>query len=507
MKRSFLLITVFLTGLAVMAVEMTGSRLLAPYFGSSFFIWTNLIGIVLLALSLGYYFGGRWADRWPEAKLKKRLYQLILATGILVTLIPLLAKPIFQGTAQLLSLQTGSVFWVSLLSILLLFSFPLFLFGMVTPWATRLALYRAEGAGQVIGSIYALSTLGSLIGTFLPVLLTVPYIGSRWTFFLLGALLIALGVLGLSRPLWSLALLVPLFAGAVSMPGERGAHDKVLFEGESIYQHLRVERQIIRLGEGLAEAKVLMVNEGLGAQSIYQEQQLLTGYYWDQAAIMPLFNPQGRKMLILGLAGGTSALLAKNLYPGLQVEGVEIDPLVADLARRYFGLTEEKAKIHVQDGRVFIQQSPEKYDFILVDVFRDGAFIPFHLATKEFFSELRRHLNPGGLVWMNLHAPAKDSPIAATLEQSLRAEFPAVYAYWQGDVKSMQLWAFEAAPTLDSQALTAARPEVKALAMKVTGQWQAVTPLAKAPLSTDDNSILEILSGKLVFSQKVNAEK
>lgn len=207
-------------------------------------------------------------------------------------------------------------------------------------------------------------------------------------------------------------------------------------------------------------------------------------------------------MLIIGLAGGTSARVAKKFFPDLQVEGVEIDPLVGELARRFFGLAPEQVKIHIADGRVFLRRSLEKYDFILVDVFRDGAFVPVHLTTREFFAELRAHLNPGGIVWMNLFAPEGGSPFVTLMEQTLRSEFPAVRAFENTRNRSLQLWGFDQGPPTDTSSPVGVSPELKTLAETVFQGWREVMPKPGAPLSSDDNSLAEILSGKLVFSQK-----
>lgn len=492
MKKGFLFLTVFFTGMAVMAVEMTASRLIAPYFGTSLFIWTNLIGIVLLALSLGYYLGGKLADRKGGAGSKIILYWLILLTGVFVSLIPLVMKPVLAFSFKVFASQDLSIFYPSFIAIFVLFTLPILALGMVSPLAARVGIEEVKTAGSVVGDLYAFSTMGSLVGTFLPVLVLVPFVGSQISFYLFGALLILLGILGLKQRYFLFLLLLPFLA---SLPFFKESLPKgVLFRGESPYQYIQVRE----MGQG---GRGLFFNEGLGVQSIYIPKNYLTGFYWDAASLLPVLYPKGKRFLILGLAGGTSARSVNHFYPHLQLTGVEIDPLVVTLSKKYFGLEQVPIKIIEADGRVYLNNSKERFDFIMVDVFRDGVYIPFHLATQEFFVSVKAHLTKRGVFFMNVFSPEKNSALLKILKNTVASVFP--YFYELRLAEGTTLFFASASPLAFEIPPEGKYPQsIYKMAKKAFPNMKKVKEDAEGIVSKDDRSLVEVLSGKVLFLEK-----
>ncbi len=249
-SRRFLLAAVFIGGISSLGIELSASRLLAPFFGTSQLIWANVIGLTLIYLTLGYRLGGRLADRRPDERL---LALILLSAGLSTALIPLLARPILQWSASAFSSFSVGVFVGSLFGVLLLFSVPIILLGMVAPFAIRLSLRDVASAGTTAGSLYALSTVGSIIGTFLPVLVLIPALGTSLTFYVFALVLVVTGVLGARRRVALLAVPAVL-ALALFQLGIRGIRQPFcdgctsLHEEESFYNYIQVARSDTGLG-------------------------------------------------------------------------------------------------------------------------------------------------------------------------------------------------------------------------------------------------------------------
>lgn len=405
MQKGFVFLTVFLTGLCVTALELTASRFLAPYFGASIFIWANIIGVVLIALSLGYFLGGRLADQYPEPR---PLYFVILATGLFTLLIPFIGLPLLQA-----STGRGLIFG-SFFAVTVLFALPLVLLGMVSPWMIRIASGDLKLVGSVAGNIYGFSTVGSIVGVFLPVFLTIPFFGTKHTIFLFGTLLLLIGLVGLSLKkryfLISLAML-----GLLLTPKNLLPHSKALIlEAESPYNFLKIEQH--------GDAKLLMMNEGRGVQSVYRKGQVLTENYWDYAALLPFLSPGGKQYLIIGIAAGTSARIINHFSPEIAIDGVEIDKKIIELGKKHFGLSDVPARIFLEDGRMFLRHAPRKYNYIMVDVYSNEFYIPFHLATREFFEETQQSMEENGILIMNI-AFKREERLTEFLESTLASVF------------------------------------------------------------------------------------
>ena len=421
-RQRLLLPLAFTGGLASLGIEFAAARLLAPFFGQSLFIWGTLIGLILIYLTIGYYAGGRLADRRPDARL---LFQLAGAAALLTAAIPIVSRPILSlaqtGFAQV---SVGLVLG-SLISVIVLFAAPVILLGMVSPFVIRLRIRELETAGNAAGAVYALSTLGSILGTFLPVFWLIPTYGTRPTIFVLAFLLGAISTAGLYEPgRRRLYLLVPVAIVALALLSGgaiRGAAYGVrVYETESAYNYI----QVIHTG---SETQLLL-DEGSAVHSIYDPTSLYTHGYWDDALLAPYFgsgHAPGRVALV-GLAGGTVARQFTAIDGPMPIDGVEIDPKIVDVGRRYFDMTEPNLTVTVADGRYWMATQAGQYDVILVDAYRQ-PYIPFYLTTREFFESAKAHLKPDGVLAINVGRTPADNRLVDALSGTLNAVFPNVF--------------------------------------------------------------------------------
>jgi spermidine synthase len=406
---------VFGAGVGALATEITASRLLAPYFGSSTIVWANLIGLVLAALAVGYWLGGRVADRYPRPPV---LGFIVLAGAVCVAAVPFVAKPFLDLTVEGLDEASLGAVVGSFFSVLLLFAPPVVLLGMVAPFAIRLAVSDVETAGTVSGRLYALSTAGSLLGTFLPALVLIPAIGTQRTF-LVTAAIVALSASFLLGVRY-LAVAVALAALVLVPPGAVKAQAGVIHEETSFYQYI----QVVQRPDG---RRLLYLNEGVAVHSVWRPHAVLTGGEWDTyLALPPLLGRPLRRVAILGNAGGTTARALGVYYPRAPVDGVELDPAVTRVGRRYFGLDDNpRLTVHTADARPFLRSTDERYDLIVVDAYHQ-PYVPFYLATQEFFRLVRERLAPGGIVALNVAATPDDTSLVHAISGTLATEFPQV---------------------------------------------------------------------------------
>src|SRR5437763_7587086 len=293
-----LILLVFVAGACSLAVELSASRLLAPYFGTSLFVWANLIGLILLYLTVGYYLGGRLADRYPYPAT---LYLLTICASVLIGLIPFISRPILLWSLTSFATYSVSVFYGSLVSVILLFALPMILLGCVSPFAIRLSVEQVVHSGRTAGQLYAISTAGSILGTFLPVLWLIPTIGTYRTFIVFALSLLFVSIIGLvalrpwtgrpslprrpNKSLLSILLLIPMGLaligpqGAIKPPSDTGGGGVLVTERESPYNYI----QVVRAGDEMQ----LVLNEGLGVHSIYNPNRVLTNGPWDYFLIAP----------------------------------------------------------------------------------------------------------------------------------------------------------------------------------------------------------------------------
>ena len=407
---------VFGAGIGALATEITASRLLAPYFGSSTIVWANLIGIVLAALALGYWLGGRLADRRPQPVL---LGWIVLSSAVFVAAIPFLAKPFLDLTVEGLDDASAGAVVGSFLAVLLLCAPPVVLLGMVSPFAIRLAVSSVETAGAVAGRLYALSTAGSLLGTFLPALVLIPAIGTQRTFLVVAALLAVSSCFLLGARY--LILAGALAALILLPPGAVKGQDGLIHEETSYHQYI----QVVERDDG---RRLLYLNEGVAVHSVWRPGgEVLTGGVWDAfLALPPLLGRPLERVAILGNAGGTTARALGVYYPEAEIDGVELDPAVSRVGRRYFGLEDNpRLTVHDADARPFLRRTDNRYDLIIVDAYHQ-PYVPFYLATREFFRLVRDRLAPGGIVALNVAAVPDDERLVRAIGRTLGAELPQV---------------------------------------------------------------------------------
>jgi len=409
---------VFGAGIGALATEITASRLLAPYFGSSTIVWANLIGIVLGALALGYWLGGRLADRRPEPRL---LGRIVLVAALCVAVVPFLAKPFLELTVDGLDSASAGAVVGSFVAVLLLCAPPVVLLGMVSPFAIRLAVSSIDTAGAVAGRLYALSTGGSLVGVFLPALLLIPAVGTQRTFLVIAVALATSScfLLG-SRFLVAPALLAALL---LVPPGAIKAEEGLIHEETSFHQYIGV----VERADG---RRLLHLNEGVAVHSVWRADSVLTGGVWDAfLALPPLLGRPLERVAILGNAGGTTARALGVYYPDAEIDGVELDPAVSRVGREFFGMGDNpRLTVHDVDARPFLRSTDERFDLIVVDAYRQ-PYVPFYLATREFFRLVREHLAPGGIVALNVAGVPDDRRLVDAVGGTLAAELPQVLAW------------------------------------------------------------------------------
>jgi predicted membrane-bound spermidine synthase len=422
---------VFVGGMTSIGIEISASRLLAPYFGDSTFIWANVIGTTLSFLSLGYWLGGKVADRRPEPQL---LFILTAIAGLSACVIPIISKPILRLSLNAFDTVSIGEFYGSLIGVLILFAVPITLLGFVSPFAIRLLVRDVRSAGNTSGNLYALSTFGSIAGSFLPVLVLVPLLGTAKTFYLLGGGIVALSIAGVAlvrrpRPaavltLAALGVLIFVWVGGGGpiKPPYRG---DLVYETESAYNYIQVLNDDGRY--------LLALNEGQAIHSIYDPNNLVTGGPWDYFGLGPLFADNFsastvQSACIVGLAGGTAARELAVAYPGISIDGVEIDGEIARLGRKYFGLDQvPNLSTHVDDGRYFLETTDRAYDIVAVDAYHQ-PYIPFQLTTKEFFQLVESHLTENGVAVINVGRTDTDYRIVDVISATMRSVFPYVFA-------------------------------------------------------------------------------
>ena len=501
-KRTFLYLTEFFSGVAVMAVELGASRLLAPYFSSSQIVWTIIIGTIMIALALGSIHGGREADKNPNPD---RLYRRILIAAVWIALIPVAGKYVILGISALLIFTVSSNFLIiaAFAACMVIFVFPLFLLGTVTPSLVKYTTKSLEDNGRIVGNMEAFNTVGSILGTFLPTFVTIPAVGTSVTFLLFSGILLVLGLVYFLSGHTHRRTCAGAFA-AVMLCAVFGHSDSfafweedLLFEGESIYTYLQVK--------DTEDAGILSTNVLFGVQSVRQKDGGLTGMYYDTALAAPLMADVEHKetfdILILGMGSGTYATECLEFFPdsGLAVEGVEIDQRITDLARAYFDLPEE---VHVTtyDGRAYLQAVDRLYDVILVDAYQDIT-IPFQMSTVEFFSLVRDHLKEDGVmaVNLNMHSDGEGS-INAHLSDTIASVFPYVYTADVPHTTNRELfaWTDEAVPdTFRANVEATASPQVRGLMEEILDQ--RLTPYEPGELLlTDDQAPVELLGIQVI---------
>jgi spermidine synthase len=431
---------VFSVGIVTLGAEIAAARLMAPFFGDSTIVWANTIAIVLVALSIGYWFGGRMADKHPTLPA---LCGTVLGASVLMALVPFVADPFLSLSVDAFDTYSLGGFAGSLFGVLVLVAVPVLMLGTVSPWAIRLKMHAVEDSGETAGRMYAISTVGSLLGTFAASLLLIPLVGTQRTFLTFALITAAVAALGLRRR-W---LLVPLaIAALIAVPvGVTKASDKgeVIYEADTEYQYARV----VELEDG---ERHLELNEGLAVHSVYRPDTVLTDNVWDGYLIEPfaVLDAPPRKIAILGNGAGTTARAYERYFPETEIDGVEIDGELHEIGKRFFGLRERpQLSLITEDARPFLRSSDGGYDAIFVDAYHQ-PYIPFYMATSEFFELARERLAPGGVVIVNVGHPEDSDKLEKVLSATVADAFPYVMRDPLEDVNTL-LVASETEPSAE----------------------------------------------------------
>ncbi len=424
-RSAVILVVAFFSGMTVLAVEISASRLLAPFFGTSIIIWSVVIGLTLLYLSVGYWIGGRVADRFPRAVT---MFDIVAVAAFLVGLVPVLARPVLSLSSDAIAGLDGGLFFGSLIGVLLLFAIPLTMLGMVSPYAIRLLTNDVAHAGRRAGQVFALSTVGSILGAFLPVLVLTPTIGTRATFLTFSVLLVSLSLVATPvrsrRAVFAAFLVVLVLLWIFARPDAVRPSEGLIFEGESAIQFIQVI-------DDPRAGRRLVLNEGIGTHSVYRPDRLLTDGPWDYFLLAPLLSREPtspvESLLIIGLGGGTVARQFTEVYGAdVMIDGVEVDPRVIEVGREYFNMRGRNLTAIADDGRTFLRRTEQRYDVIAVDAYRQ-PYIPFHLVTREFFEEAAAALTPDGVLALNAGRTQRDFRLVDALGSTMGAVFPHVY--------------------------------------------------------------------------------
>lgn len=425
--RKYLYFSVFISGMTTLAAELSASRLIGNVFGTSNLVWASIIGLILIYLTAGYFLGGRWADRWPQAET---MYRILAWGAFTLGMVPYVATPVLRFAAKAFEGLDVAVLLGSFVAVLVLFSVPVTLLGTISPFAIRLSVDDPQNAGVISGAVYGVSTLGSFIGTFLPVLVTIPTIGTRLTFLLFSFLLLIVALYGLGRyASWRLMIqliwmpillaLIAILASNQNLKNSTGQ----IFETESAYNYIQVQQ--------INGFTLLRLNDGEGIHSIYSPDTLNYGGPWEQFLVGPYFNPhftpdQVKRIAIIGLAAGTTARQATAVYGPIPIDGYELDPEIIAVGRKYFDENLPNLNVIIGDGRWNLEQSPYKYDIIAVDAYRP-PYIPPHMTTQEFYQITYDHLTDTGVLTINVGSVPGDRRLINGLATTIATVFPSIY--------------------------------------------------------------------------------
>ncbi len=417
-----LYLVAFIAGGVGMALEIVGSRVLAPAFGSGVNVWSSLISVFLFGWALGSYIGGTIADRYPKS------LGLVLST--------LLNAP---AIAIVNSFGRQLCLWISdryiagqlgpLLAAFLLFMPSCVLFGVVSPYVIRLLTTSPDFAGRVAGRVYAVSTMGSLVGTLSAGFILIPMLPVSLILKLLSlAMLIAAALVLAHEALQRSALRLKMAAAVILLTIiTTPTPCKILYEKDSAYHRIIVEQigsvRILRFGPTYQSA----IDLSDPSRAVFP--------YTDYFHLSLIFNPNIKRVLMVGLGGGTVPMRFWRDYEDAQIDVVEIDPDVRDVAIKFFGFKEDRRlQVFIEDGRIFLRRSNNKYDLIMMDAYtatKYGLSVPFHLATKEFFELVKERLTDNGILAYNLIGQLEGRAARSTLSfiKTVSSVFPSVYIF------------------------------------------------------------------------------
>ena len=504
--QRYLYIAVFIGGVTSLAVEMAASRLLGNYFGTSNLVWASIIGLILIYLAAGNYLGGRLADRYPSYQV---FYRVMMGAAVTISLVPIASRPVLRFAADAFDHLLLGVLFGSFSAVVILLLIPVVLLGALSPYAIKLAMRDPKKAGAVAGKIYAISTLGSFLGAFLPVLFFIPLIGTYRTFYAISGLLLLVALIGMWRsgdkktsagftPIFFLVLALAIW-GAL---GQDKSSAGQVYETESAYNYIQV------LEDG--GYRMLRLNEGQGVHSIYHADEL--NYYgpWEQVLVAPFFNAapvrtdEIKRIAIVGLAAGTTARQAALVFPEVEIDGFEIDPKIVAVGRQYFDMNQPNLNVIIQDGRWGLEHSDKLYQVISVDAYRP-PYIPWHLTTQEFFQIVHDHLTDDGVLVINIGRGPDDRRLIDALGTTIGTIFPSTHVMDIPNTFNSILFATvqltDQQNLYDNLGLLAeqSEPSVLLLESMMLAAVNTQTAPQQTIVFTDDRAPIEWLTNAMVF--------
>lgn len=525
MRSLYLL--VFTSGFVTLGVELSASRLLEPAFGSNQIVWAALIGMILLYLALGAWLGGRLADRYPRRSV---LDSVLTLAAVGVALIPLFSRPVLRLASAGLESFAPGLLGGALAAILLLFSVPVILLGTTSTWAVRLLLSASPPndahTGARVGRLYAVSTMGSLLGAFVPVVLLIPAIGTRLTFFALALTLLVILLIGAvgKRHVWLplaallLVATLALWSGSdrsIRAGWDDGSRGPIIFEDESRFNYIAVRQW--------GSERHLKLNDGIGIHSVYHPDAVLSDGIWDYFLLAPLFRAQAAaqpapaSLLVVGAAAGTVSGLYADIYgPDVQMTGVELDPEILAVGSEFFVMDRPNLTTVAADGRHFLTQQPAtaRWDVIAVDAYRP-PYIPFHLTTTEFFQTVRDHLSDDGVLAINVGRTATNYALVDAMVATVRVVFPTVFLIDEpGPVttlgNTLLVATMQPATLADFVAHVGALPptlpaEFRAFAQAAVAEVRSAPPVDLPPF-TDDHAPVERIVHRIILDFLMTSE-
>lgn len=488
---AFYNLTALVSGMAIMAIEMTATRMMSPYFGTSIFVWTNVLGIIMAALALGYWLGGKLADRFPAPKV---FFTMIIIASLVILILPFAGPLVLKDVSSLILVDANVLIASSLLGTILLFFPPFMLLGLISPYLIRLINRSVDKTGHTAGNVFAMSTIGSIIGTFLPTFLTVPLIGVKRTIIIFGAALCIIGAIGLGRK--ATYALLPVFAAALFFSSP------YLLAGEQIVAQTESPYSYVEISQGSDGAKYLAFSEAYAVQSRFDPKSVLNdGLYWDYFSIFPsLFPGQEVKVAVIGNAGGTIPRLLDKFYPGVKIDGVELDPAVSQIAEQNFAPFPPSVTLHHTDGRVFLRQTDQRYQVIIIDAYKELA-IPAHLSSREFFALAKERLSPDGILALNINATSDESEVYQRFIATLQSEYDSVYKLKIPQAYNYLIVASNRPNNLNRDLAAMDPPSGLRKYFDYTAQQMTLTSPSPARIITDDQPLTEIIYDTMILRE------
>ena len=428
-NTTHILITVFVTGASVLMLEILGTRIIGPHYGVSLYVWSALISVTLGFLAIGYHSGGKLADKKPSFT---SLNWILFTAGITVLVLYFISLPVIK-LCQTMGLRLGS-----LVSSIILFGPSITLLGMVIPLSVKLTTSEIDTLGSSAGRIYAVSTLGSVAGTLAVGFLLVPNLSLRQIFFLVALLLFLVSGAGHLLQKHFAASFLNVLLIAMCLLGFFTKENVTETSTPGLIHHTQSTYGTLEVLESANER--LLVIDGVVHTAIPKAEDIVSkkGYALTQKyylELLPYYNPHGTNALLIGLGGG----LIQNILCGygINVQSVEIDSEVVHIARKFFGF---EGEVWIGDGRYYIQNAKEKYDFVILDAYASDT-IPFHMLTKEMFKSIRDILEERGILAIN-YVGFPQKTITKSLYRTLKTIFPHIHVYRSEEGDAIQFMYF-----------------------------------------------------------------